>query len=57
MFKSVSQNKIVEIDHPATQDFKKKKLENAKLNIPDHLHFIPMNFNNGFSHLDLVDKG
>lgn len=35
---------IFEVDHPATQDFKKQRLESAHLTIPDHLHFISMDF-------------
>lgn len=49
--------KIFEIDHPATQELKKKKLEDAKLNIPNHLHFVSMDFTTKFSHQDLVDEG
>jgi methyltransferase (TIGR00027 family) len=48
---------IFEIDHPATQELKKKKLEEAKLNIPNHLHFVSMDFTSKFSHQDLVDEG
>ncbi|WP_042150206.1 class I SAM-dependent methyltransferase [Paucisalibacillus sp. EB02] len=48
---------IFEIDHPATQEFKKEKLEIAKLTIPDHLHFVSMDFTTKFSLQDLIDEG
>ncbi|RLL48436.1 class I SAM-dependent methyltransferase [Oceanobacillus piezotolerans] len=48
---------IFEIDHPATQELKKIKLEDAKLNIPDHLHFVSMDFTTKFSYQDLADEG
>ncbi|TQS75044.1 class I SAM-dependent methyltransferase [Ornithinibacillus gellani] len=35
---------IFEIDHPATQAFKKERLALAGLDIPSHLHFISMDF-------------
>ncbi len=49
--------KIFEIDHPATQEFKKKKLKDVKLNMPKNLHFVSMDFTNKFSKQDLIDKG
>ncbi|WP_112180293.1 class I SAM-dependent methyltransferase [Paraliobacillus zengyii] len=49
--------KIFEIDHPVTQEFKKKKLADAQLNIPNNLHFVSMDFTNKFSMQDLIDKG
>jgi len=49
--------KIFEIDHPYTQEFKKKKLANAKLTIPNNLRFVSMDFTTEFSHQDLVDEG
>ncbi|SEQ59897.1 class I SAM-dependent methyltransferase [Piscibacillus halophilus] len=49
--------KIFEIDHPATQELKKKKLKDAKLNIPKNLRFVSMDFTNKFSKQDLIDKG
>lgn len=49
--------KIFEIDHPATQEFKKKKLKDVKLNIPKNLHFVSMDFTNKFSKQYLIDKG
>lgn len=35
---------IFEIDHPATQDFKRKRLADLGWNIPPNLHFIPVDF-------------
>ncbi|WP_226527547.1 class I SAM-dependent methyltransferase [Metabacillus niabensis] len=48
---------IFEIDHPTTQKFKKKKLANAKLDIPNNLHFVPMDFTATFSYQELIDAG
>ncbi|WP_102027791.1 class I SAM-dependent methyltransferase [Salirhabdus sp. Marseille-P4669] len=48
---------VFELDHPATQQLKKKKLENANLDIPDHLHFVPMDFTKTFSYQDLANEG
>ena len=35
---------IFEIDHPATQAFKRKRLVELGWDIPSHLHFIPFDF-------------
>ncbi|SFJ53807.1 class I SAM-dependent methyltransferase [Thermoflavimicrobium dichotomicum] len=35
---------IFEIDHPATQDFKRKRLAELGWDIPSNLHFIPVDF-------------
>jgi methyltransferase (TIGR00027 family) len=35
---------IIEIDHPATQDFKRKRLTELGWDIPSNLHFIPVDF-------------
>ncbi|NTU26372.1 class I SAM-dependent methyltransferase [Bacillus tequilensis] len=48
---------IFEVDHPATQQVKKDKLQEANLAIPEHLHFIPMDFTKMFSYDPLLDKG
>ncbi|MFT0804131.1 class I SAM-dependent methyltransferase [Bacillus swezeyi] len=48
---------IFEIDHPATQAFKKKRLDEAHFEIPSHLHLISKDFTNDFSYQDLIDKG
>ncbi|WP_367387379.1 class I SAM-dependent methyltransferase [Bacillus vallismortis] len=48
---------VFEVDHPATQQFKKNKLKDAKLTIPEHLHFVPMDFTKTFSYQPLIDEG
>ena len=48
---------IFEIDHPATQEFKKKRLEQVDLKIPGNLHFIPMDLTNTLSYEKLIEKG
>lgn len=35
---------IFEIDHPSTQDFKRKRLSELDWDIPSNLHFIPVDF-------------
>lgn len=48
---------IFEVDHPATQKFKKERLKEAKLNVPSNLNFVPMDFTTKFSHQDLGNRG
>ncbi|WP_046173450.1 class I SAM-dependent methyltransferase [Domibacillus indicus] len=48
---------IFEIDYPATQEFKKEKLAHAGLEIPDCLHFVPMDFTRTFSYEPLQAEG
>ncbi|MFH0345514.1 class I SAM-dependent methyltransferase [Bacillus vallismortis] len=48
---------VFEVDHSATQQFKKNKLKDAKLTIPEHLHFVPMDFTKTFSYQPLIDEG
>ncbi|MFB0635788.1 class I SAM-dependent methyltransferase [Bacillus rugosus] len=48
---------VFEVDHPATQQFKKDKLKNANLTIPGHFHFVPMDFTKTFSYQPLIDEG
>lgn len=48
---------IFEIDHPATQEFKKKRLNDANLKIPSNLHFVPMDFTKTFSYQKLINEG
>lgn len=48
---------IFEIDHPSTQEFKKKRLDNANLITPGNLHFISMDFTKKFSFQKLIDEG
>ena len=49
--------KIFEIDHPATQAFKKKRLSNAHLEIPHNLHFVSMDFTKAFTYQKLMNAG
>ncbi|WP_342025943.1 class I SAM-dependent methyltransferase [Cytobacillus pseudoceanisediminis] len=49
--------KIFEIDHPSTQEFKKKRLDNANLITPGNLHFVSMDFTKKFSFQKLIDEG
>ncbi|MCS0824831.1 class I SAM-dependent methyltransferase [Cytobacillus firmus] len=48
---------IFEIDHPATQEFKKQRLDEASLKIPSNLHFVSMDFTKKLSYQNLIDKG
>lgn len=48
---------IFEIDYPATQEFKKKRLDNANFKIPSNLHFVSMDFTDTFSYQNLIDEG
>ncbi|WP_077325543.1 class I SAM-dependent methyltransferase [Virgibacillus siamensis] len=48
---------VFEIDHPATQQFKRNRLAEKNFMIPDNLHFISMDFTKGFSLQKLIDKG
>lgn len=48
---------IFEIDHPATQEFKKKRLDEANLLIPSNLHFVSTDFTKEFSYQKLVNEG
>lgn len=51
------QLEIFEVDHPATQQFKKTRLENANYMIPNNLHFVSMDFTQGFDMQSLLDNG
>jgi methyltransferase (TIGR00027 family) len=48
---------IFEIAYPATQEFKKKRLDHANFKIPSNLHFVSMDFTHMFSFQKLIDKG
>src|SRR5690606_13060649 len=48
---------IFEIDHPSTQEFKKKRLDNANLITSGNLHFVSMDFTKKFSFQKLIDEG
>ncbi|MFE8699921.1 class I SAM-dependent methyltransferase [Cytobacillus sp. FJAT-54145] len=49
--------RIYEIDHPASQEFKKNRLEEKQFNIPQNLHFVPMDFTQELSYQSLIDAG
>ncbi|WP_028776290.1 class I SAM-dependent methyltransferase [Shimazuella kribbensis] len=48
---------IFEVDHPNTQEFKRKRLDEANYKIPSNLHFIPMDFTKKFSFPALIEGG
>lgn len=48
---------IFEIDHPATQEFKKKRLAEVNLKLPINVHFVSMDFTKKFSYQNLMDIG
>ncbi|SDZ61528.1 methyltransferase, TIGR00027 family [Evansella caseinilytica] len=48
---------IFEVDSPATQQLKKKRLVDAGFEIPNNLHFVPMDFSKGFLYLGLTSNG
>ncbi|MED3318277.1 class I SAM-dependent methyltransferase [Bacillus wiedmannii] len=48
---------IFEVDHPSTQRFKKERIKEAELEIPNNLHFISMDFTKGFSSEQLRNEG
>ncbi|MED3125799.1 class I SAM-dependent methyltransferase [Bacillus wiedmannii] len=48
---------IFEVDHPSTQRFKKERIKEGELEIPNNLHFISMDFTKDFSKQKLVNEG
>jgi len=48
---------IFEIDHPATQEFKKKRLTEVDVKRPSNVHFVSMDFTKKFSYENLIDSG
>ncbi|WP_249709784.1 class I SAM-dependent methyltransferase [Bacillus cereus] len=48
---------VFEVDHPSTQKFKKERIKEAELEVPNHLHFVSMNFTKGFSYEQLQNEG
>lgn len=48
---------IFEIDYPATQEFKKNRLDNGDFKIPSNLQFVSMDFTQKFCYQNLVDEG
>ncbi|MBT2658419.1 class I SAM-dependent methyltransferase [Bacillus sp. ISL-18] len=47
---------IYEMDHPATQAFKKSRLSQANLEIPKNLHLIPVDFTKQYSFENIQEK-
>ncbi|WP_071394695.1 class I SAM-dependent methyltransferase [Bacillus tuaregi] len=48
---------IFEMDHPATQKFKKQRLQEAGFSLPRNLHFSAKNFSGAISFQGLKDEG
>lgn len=48
---------IFEVDYPATQDLKKERLADANYQIPENLHFVPLDFTKEFTIQTLVEEG
>ncbi len=48
---------IFEVDHPITQKSKKKRIADAHLEIPNNLHFVPMDFTKEFTNTALTKAG
>ena len=48
---------IFEVDHPSTQDFKRNRLAKPNYQIPDNLHFVPMDFTKDIILQNLIDEG
>ncbi|MDN9008971.1 class I SAM-dependent methyltransferase [Brevibacillus laterosporus] len=48
---------IFEIDHPVTQEFKKKRLDESNLKILNNLHFVSVDFTKKFSYQKLINEG
>lgn len=49
--------KVFEIDEPATQAWKKERLEKLGYKLPENLHFVPVDFESGESWLDKLEAG
>lgn len=48
---------VFEVDHPITQKSKKKRIADTQLEIPNNLHFVPMDFTKEFSNAALAEAG
>ncbi|MGE6537591.1 class I SAM-dependent methyltransferase [Bacillus luti] len=48
---------IFEVDHPSTQQFKKERIKEAELEVPNNLHFVSMDFTKEFSYEQLRNAG
>ena len=45
------------MDHPSTQAFKKERIKEVELEVPNHLHFVSMDFTKGISYEQLQTEG
>lgn len=53
-----SKLKIFEVDRPGTQEWKRNRLIELGFGVPEHLHFVPVNFEEGESwFLKLIENG
>src|SRR5699024_6187645 len=48
---------IFEVDYPPTQNFKKNRLAKNNYQIPNNLHFVPMDFTKDIILQNLIDEG
>lgn len=48
---------IYEVDHPATQSFKITRLREMGIDVPDHLKFVPVDFNSDSLRIELKNSG
>ncbi|EEK78184.1 class I SAM-dependent methyltransferase [Bacillus cereus] len=48
---------IFELDHPSTQQFKKERIKEAELEVPNNLHFVSMDFTKEISYEQLRNEG
>ncbi|PEE34820.1 class I SAM-dependent methyltransferase [Bacillus cereus] len=48
---------IFEVDHPSTQAFKKERIKEVEIEVPNNLHFVSMDFTKGFSYEQLRNEG
>ncbi|WP_374966458.1 class I SAM-dependent methyltransferase [Lysinibacillus sp. RS5] len=48
---------IFEIDQPATQQFKKTRLNETHFKLPSNVHFVAMDFTKRFLHQTLINSG
>lgn len=48
---------IYEVDHPDTQRYKLEKIQSLEWNIPDNVHFVPVNFENEKMSEKLINAG
>ena len=48
---------IFEVDHPASQQFKRERLAEASIQLPTNLTFVPMDFTKELSLASLIEQG